>query len=161
MLAVGYDDSGDQPHYIVKNSWGGSWGEKVGLAPLQGWGRRCVGQRCIGQLGGLRKGAERCMEHSTLNQAPLTLIPTPLPPCQGYFRLAAKSSDPRGACGVLTKASYPTKKDSTNPEVPSFCGYFGWTECPVHSSCTCNWSFFGLFCLNWGCAAEGAPVAEL
>ncbi|KAI7836852.1 hypothetical protein COHA_009305 [Chlorella ohadii] len=99
VLAVGYDNSGDHPHYIVKNSWGDSWGE------------------------------------------------------QGYFRLSAKSKDDRGACGVLTTASYPTKKGTTNPEVPSFCGYFGWTECPVHSTCTCNWNLFGLLCLSWGCDA--------
>ena len=49
---------------------------------------------------------------------------------------------------------------TTNPEVSSFCGYFGWTECAPHTTCTCNWSFFGLFCLNWGCAADGA-AAEL
>lgn len=50
----------------------------------------------------------------------------------------------------------PLPQGTTNPEVPSFCGYFGWTECPVHSTCVCNWNLFGLFCLSWGCDAAGA-----
>jgi len=74
----------------------------------------------------------------------------------GYFKLAARSKDPRGTCGVLTTASYPLKKSATNPPVPSICGYWGnWfgTECPASSECVCNFSFFGLVCLNWGCQA--------
>lgn len=66
---------------------------------------------------------------------PATHLPPPSPAPQGFFRLSVKSSDDRGACGVLTTASYPTKKGSTNPEVASFCGWWGWTECPARSSC--------------------------
>lgn len=39
-----------------------------------------------------------------------TPLPLPPPAPQGFFRLSAKSSDDRGACGVLTTSSYPTKK---------------------------------------------------
>lgn len=140
-------------------------------------------------------------------------LPSTAPACllapQGYFKLAAKAKDPRGTCGVLTTASYPLKKGTTNPEVrrrllrsgargacawwrpagqlaapraphryslccwiakrrgrpilltspsflpqvPSFCGWFGWTECPARSACVCNFDLFGLLCLNWGCQA--------
>jgi hypothetical protein len=73
---------------------------------------------------------------------------------QGYFRLATKSSEKAGACGILQAASYPLKKGATNPEVPTFCGFFGWTECPVRSACVCNFDLFGLLCLNWGCQAS-------
>lgn len=75
---------------------------------------------------------------------------------QGFFRLAAKSSEASGACGVYKAASYPLKKDATNPEVPTFCGYFGWTECPANSSCECRWSFLDLICFSWGCGANDA-----
>jgi len=27
VLAVGYDDSANPPYYLVKNSWGASWGD--------------------------------------------------------------------------------------------------------------------------------------
>ena len=27
MLAVGYDTTGPTPYWIIKNSWGGGWGE--------------------------------------------------------------------------------------------------------------------------------------
>ena len=132
-------------------------------------------------------------------------------PAQGFFRLAATSKDERGACGVLTTSSSPTKKagpgavgacvgvmrgpaphaeawaplsalrlarpprrplpssapprphppparpqDATNPDVAEICGYFGLSECPPRSACDCRWSFFGLFCLNWGCDPDAA-----
>lgn len=83
---------------------------------------------------------------------------TPARP-QGFFKLATQSKDPRGTCGVLTTASYPIKKGNTNPEVPSFCGWLGWTECPTRSTCTCNFNLLGLLCLDWGCAASGADAA--
>jgi hypothetical protein len=72
---------------------------------------------------------------------------------RGYFKLSKQSSSPSGTCGVYQAASYPTKHSHSNPEVPEICGIFGFTECPLHQSCVCNWSFFGFFCLNWGCAA--------
>ncbi|PSC67743.1 KDEL-tailed cysteine endopeptidase CEP2 [Micractinium conductrix] len=100
VLAVGYDDTAPEPHLVIKNSWGGGWGES------------------------------------------------------GYFKLATTAKDKRGTCGVLTTASYPLKSTATNPEVPSFCGWFGWTECPVRSTCECNLDLFGLLCLSWGCAAN-------
>ncbi|KAG7671093.1 hypothetical protein KSW81_004517 [Nannochloris sp. 'desiccata'] len=106
VLAVGYveeeeesEEAGAGGHWIVKNSWGGSWGE------------------------------------------------------QGYFRLSKESNDPNGACGILQAASYPVKESTTNPEVPEICGIFGLTECPLHKSCECNFSFFGWFCLSWGCGS--------
>lgn len=70
---------------------------------------------------------------------------------EGYFRLSKTSSKPAGACGLYQAASYPTKESDSNPEVPEICGIFGFTECPLHQSCVCSWSFFGFFCLSWGC----------
>lgn len=72
---------------------------------------------------------------------------------QGFFRLSRESAEPGGACGIYQAASYPVKETSTNPEVPEICGLFGWTECPLEQSCVCNFSFFNLFCLSWGCHA--------
>jgi cathepsin L len=106
VLLVGYADEAfpDGAHWIIKNSWGGSWGE------------------------------------------------------QGFFKLAQASKSPEGACGVLKAASYPIKEGTTNPEVPEFCGWFGLTECAVGSTCDCQMSFFGLFCVTWGCK-DKAPMA--
>lgn len=97
VLAVGYEDDENGGHWIVKNSWGGDWGES------------------------------------------------------GYFRLSQRSSEPAGACGIYQAASYPVKDSNSNPEVPEICGLFGFTECPLHQSCVCYFSFFGFFCLSWGC----------
>lgn len=69
----------------------------------------------------------------------------------GYFKLSQESSKPAGACGIYQAASYPVKDDTSNPEVPEICGLFGFTECPLHQSCVCNFDVFGLFCLFWGC----------
>lgn len=72
----------------------------------------------------------------------------------GFFKLSMESKNPEGVCGVHKAASYPIKKTDYNPEVPTFCGYFGLTECPVDSSCACRWNFFDLLCLSWGCQSE-------
>ena len=102
VLVVGMSSSGEgnqEPHWLVKNSWGSGWGES------------------------------------------------------GFFRLAQASAHPTGACGVLQAASYPTKKDATNPQVSTFCGFWQLSECPASASqCVCNFDLFGLLCLNWGCA---------
>lgn len=46
---VGYDMSGEHPHYIVKNSWGDSWGEQVCRAErAQG----CIASRRAGAVSG-------------------------------------------------------------------------------------------------------------
>ena len=79
----------------------------------------------------------------------------------GYFRLTKESRDPNGACGILQAASYPVKESDTNPEIPEICGLFGFTECALHQSCQCNFSFFGFFCLSWGCGDGSGGVAAI
>lgn len=69
----------------------------------------------------------------------------------GYFRMSQKSKYKEGTCGVYQASSYPIKNGNSNPEVPEICGLFGWTECPLHKSCVCDFSFFGFFCFSWGC----------
>lgn len=48
LVQVGYDTSGEHPHYIVKNSWGDSWGEQVGPRGVVRQWRRCAAlARCV------------------------------------------------------------------------------------------------------------------
>lgn len=54
--------------------------------------------------------------------------------------------DKEGLCGIASAASFPIKISDNHP-VPEMCDLFGWTECSVGSSCSCSFSFFGLFCL--------------
>jgi hypothetical protein len=75
---------------------------------------------------------------------------------EGFFRLARASKSPSGACGVYQAASFPLKKGDSNPPVPEVCGALGWTECPLGDACACDFSFFGLFCLSWGCQPGAA-----
>ena len=74
---------------------------------------------------------------------------------EGYFKLASSSQHAAGACGVLQAASYPLKKTDTNPEVPTFCGYWGLQECTARTTCQCEFSIFGLcWPWSWGCQSQ-------
>ena len=75
----------------------------------------------------------------------------------GFFRLSRSSASPEGACGIYKAASFPTKEGDSNPEVPEICGVFGFTECPLRSTCACDFSLFGFFCLSWACQAGAQP----
>lgn len=80
---------------------------------------------------------------------------------KGFFRLKMHgAANPGGLCGIATVASYPTK-DHPNPVVPFMCDMFGWTECPASSTCSCSFSFFGMFCL-WHdcCPLEGGVTCS-
>ena len=150
VLAVGYDDGskGGIPHYVIK-----VWRGCARVLALRGATavvpafRRCA---CAARL-----LSGRCCMHG-LPRACLQNSWGEGWGEDGFFRLAAKSSEASGACGVYKAASYPLKKDSTNPAVPSFCGYFGWTECPASSQCVCNFDFLGLVCFAWGCETNAS-----
>lgn len=70
---------------------------------------------------------------------------------KGYFRLKIGGGENKeGLCGIAKAASFPVKT-KPNPPVPLMCDVFGWTECPASSSCSCSFSFFGLFCVWHDC----------
>eukprot|EP00798_Chlamydomonas_sp_ICE-L_P000574 gene574-1992_t len=97
VLLTGFDkDENGDAYYVIKNSWGGTWGE------------------------------------------------------QGFFRLKAKGGGKFGLCGIAKTASYPIKTSDNHP-VAEMCDIFAWTECSVGSSCSCSFSFFGLFCMWHDC----------
>ncbi|KDD75077.1 papain family cysteine protease [Helicosporidium sp. ATCC 50920] len=73
---------------------------------------------------------------------------------EGYFRAAMDAQAPSGTCGLLQMPAYPVKKTAKNPEHSELCGYFGMTMCEPHASCLCEYSFFDLVCLSWGCQAH-------
>ncbi|GIL78743.1 hypothetical protein Vretifemale_8150 [Volvox reticuliferus] len=75
---------------------------------------------------------------------------------QGYFRLKMGGGE-NGLCGIASAASYPIKA-SPNKAVPEICDLFGWTECPVGSSCSCSFSLFGFVCLWHDCCPLASGV---
>lgn len=219
VLAVGYEDSGPEPHFVIKNSWGDGWGEQVCAgcpgggkggpgAPSAGHcdrsriGRRCPGQQidalcprlsCRDALTAAPALNRPCLPARTpgllqacrqgqgptrhMRRAHHRLLPaqeghhqprgaTPPAPLRGVWSLrlvaprwaAGSPSCPASLQPLLLDWQTPRPpillpSPSFLPQVPSFCGWFGWTECPARSACVCNFDLFGLLCLNWGCQA--------
>lgn len=81
---------------------------------------------------------------------------------QGYFRLKVKGGGQYGLCGIAKTASYPVKTSENHP-VPEMCDMFGWSECPAKNTCSCSFSFFGLFCLWHDCCPleNGVTCSDL
>ena len=109
VLAVGYGTEGGKGYWIVKNSWGGSWGE------------------------------------------------------QGYIRLANGISQPQGMCGILEKASYPTKKSpgpgpgpGPSPPGPGNTCRDG-SHCGSGEACCCWISVFDTCASGTKCCPKDQP----
>ena len=109
VLAVGYGTEGGKGYWIVKNSWGASWGE------------------------------------------------------DGYIRLANGISQPQGMCGILEKASYPTKKSpgpgpgpGPSPPGPGNTCRDG-SHCESDEACCCWISVFDTCASGTKCCPKDQP----
>ena len=164
VLVVGYgtahNGTHDLPYWLVKNSWGGEWGDKV---------RRRAAQRT--------PSPPVTAIHQRFELAPVADPPPPphpptpthtTPPggAQGYIRLRRDVDEEGGQCGVAMQASFPIKKSLNPPEPPPTppeptptpgpppdpepVSCDDTTQCPPDTTCCCMREYFG-FCFTWAC----------
>lgn len=131
VLLVGYDDSAEVPYWIIKNSWGESWGE-------EGYIR-------------VRKGTNECMMSDFVITARVSDEPLPPPPTSGPTpepgtMAAVRSTCNSYTCGDCTEEVYPTNTCvgiSSGGSIMLQCGFNQLIErAYVSGDCTGQFTYY-------------------
>jgi hypothetical protein len=126
VLLVGYgtDKATNSDYWVVKNSWGGGWGEK-------GFFR-------------LKRGTSK---EGLCGIATAASFPTKSSPNHPVPQVSQLPRTKDSRFCVLVHNSVLTIP--WHYMCVQMCDVFGWTECAATSTCSCSFNFLGFFCLWW------------
>ena len=118
VLIVGYDDTHTPPYWVIKNSWGASWGES-GYIRVQ-------------------KGTDQCLLtsypcSSVVGGAPSTPAPTPSSNCGQWIDCVSCTTAPSYNCGWCTSTASCSQGTGSGPNNGQCTGSWDWisSECGV------------------------------
>lgn len=140
ILVVGYGSEGDEDYWIVKNSWGTSWGME-GYIYIRRNTNLKYGVCAINYMASYPTKEPTAPSPSSPPSPPSSPPPSPLTP-------PALPPPSPPATPPLSPPLPPATPPPLPPPPPSKCGQFSY--CPAHETCCCLYEFFG-FCLVYGC----------
>lgn len=139
-LIVGYGSQGDDDYWIVKNSWGTSWGIE-GYIYIRRNTNLKYGVCAINAMASYPTKESSSPSPYPSPDAPPPLQPSPSPPSPSP---SPSPSPPK----PTPPPPLPPPPKPTPPSPPNQCADYSY--CPADETCCCMFEFFG-YCFYYGC----------